>query len=136
VDLDVLLERLRVGALWVFFLLSSGYLFYLAYQESLKYPPSPEYMSGLLAFEDLLKCGLVRTQQMDRLSCRFSATLCSDLKDYNQRKIRVLGNKVECGPGNDMVCSNKAEFDETSFYGDQCFEGFQLVKVFPAPKEE
>lgn len=134
-DLDLLLERLRVGFLWIFFGASFLFLMNLAYQRSLKYAASVEYMSGMLLFEDQLKCGIVKTQNMDRFSCKFSGALCSDLKDLNRRKIRIMARKVECGTGVEIACARTGEFNDGSFDADSCYENYEMVKVFPKELE-
>jgi len=131
-DLDVLIDRIRVTLLWTFFVVSAGYLLRLAYLESLKYQKPPEFMSGLLIYEDRLKCGLVRTHNMDRLACQLSGSICSELERYNQRKIRISAHPTECNRGNEVLCSQRGEFNESGFDPDRCYDGYSLVKVFPS----
>ncbi len=119
-----------MGTLWMLVSVCFIYLAYLGFLESKKYQTMPEYFSGVAVFEDHLKCGLVKTRQMDRYGCAFVGEICSDLREYQNLRIRIRGVRMECGPGSDFKCSKQGEFNEGTFVPELCYRDYSLVKVF------
>ena len=90
-----------------------------------------DYFSGTLSYEDFSRCGIVRTEKKDRMGCELSTEICSNLRDYVNRRVRVSAQKTECAPGNDLQCDRGAEYNESGFTASQCFGDFTLETVFP-----
>ena len=123
-------ERLKIIFLWSLTAASFAYLVHRGYLESLKHKDPPEYFSGLVVYEDYLSCGLVKTRNMDRLGCSFRGEICSSLRERQNRRVRISGQRMPCGPGADFRCAKKGEFNEDNFVPEFCYRGYSLIKVF------